>query len=257
MRLMVLADTHCGHLFGLTPPTWQLGSNVFDTPRDKAGKVQKAMWEWFSARVEALRPIDSLICNGDMIDGKGPRSGSTELITSARDDQCSMATEIIEYIHASKVHMIYGTPYHVGTEEDWEAIVAEQVDADIGSHEWYEEQGIIIDCKHKVGSSIIPHGRHTAPAREGLWNSLWAERALQPRARILIRSHVHYHTYCGDRTRLIMTTPCLQAHTKFGSRMCTGTIDLGFVIIDIVDGVFNWWTELLDMRFSAAEAKPL
>jgi len=254
---MILADTHCGHLFGLTPPAWQLNGIDSETPREKAGIVQRAMWEWFEQRVEALRPIDSLICNGDMIDGKGPKSGGTEQLTTARDDQCRMAEQIIEYINAKNVHMIYGTPYHVGTDEDWESIIADKIGADIGSHEWYEAEGIVIDCKHRVGGSVIPHGRHTAPAREALWKSLWAERAIQPRARIIVRSHVHYHTFCGDNTRLIMTTPCLQAHAKFGARACTGTIDLGFIIIDIKDGRFTWWPEMLGMEFMAREPRPL
>lgn len=255
MRLVILADTHCGHLSGLTPPAYQCAP---DAPgrRGKFASIQRAMWDWYAARLDALQPIDRLICNGDMIDGQGKRSGGTELITSDRDEQCDMAEQAIKHTRAPVVHMIYGTPYHTGQEEDWEAVLAASVGADIASHEWYDAGGIIIDCKHKVSSSIIPHGRHTGPARDALWNALWAERELQPRAQIFIRSHVHYHTYCGDPRQLIMTTPCMQAHTKYGSRQCVGVIDLGFIVIDIEEE-YAWHAEMMDMSFMAARAKRL
>ena len=255
MRVVILADLHCGHLYGLTPPGWQIKDG--NERRDKIAVIERAMWDWYSERIDALRPVDVLICNGDMIDGKGARSGGTELITTARDEQIAIALEAIEYVNAERIHMIYGTPYHTGTEEDWESVLADVCGADIGSHDWYEADGVVIDCKHRVSSSTIPHGRYTGPAREALWNTLWSERELQPKANIIIRSHVHYHVYCGDWRKLIMTTPCMQAHSKFGARLCSGLIDIGFIVIDITDGGYVWRSEIMDMRPTAARTLPL
>lgn len=247
-RLVVISDMHCGHQTGLTHPDYQ------DT-KGKFAEVQKAMWDWYAERISALGTIDICVVNGDAVDGKGERSGGTELLTTDRNKQCDIAKKAIDCIGAKKVCIIYGTPAHVGKEEDWESILADKVKADIvGSHEWIDLEGVIIDFKHKVSSSVIPHGRHTGPSRAALWNLLWNERGLQPKADILIRSHVHYHTFCGTPERLIITTPGLQGWTKYGGRDCEGTIDIGFIVIDAENGRYEWQTELMQLDFLARHA---
>ena len=61
-RVLVIGDAHCGHTSGLTPPKWQT--------RD----CQSEVWEWYYHLVRTLNP-DVLFVMGDMIDGKGKRSG--------------------------------------------------------------------------------------------------------------------------------------------------------------------------------------
>lgn len=224
----------------------------------KFSEVQRVMWEWFCKETASLAPIDRLIVNGDAIDGKGERSGGTELLTSDRRVQCQMAAKCIEQVGARRVAIVKGTPYHTGDTEDFEEFLADQVHADrCGWHEWFDANGVIIDCRHAVSGSQVPHGRHTAIARAALWNRLWAERGVTPKADIIIRSHVHYHVYAGGAGWLAMTTPSLQAYTKFGSRMIDGTNDIGFVVIDVEDGgKWSWEVRLLDMQFAAAQAVP-
>lgn len=258
MRVVIISDLHSGHRAGLTPESYWWPENGTTETRCKFAELQRATWRWYTERMDALQPIDRLIVNGDAIDGKGKRSGGGELITADRDEQCDMAQEAIEYTRAKKVYMTYGTPYHVGYEEDWETVLARNLDVEhIGAHDWYEVEGVVFDCKHKVSSSIIPHGRNTGPNRDALWNAIWAERDLQPRANVFIRSHVHYHTFSGDARQLIMTTPCLQAHSKYGSLQCVGTIDMGFIVFDIEDGRYSWHPELMNMQFMAARTRKM
>ena len=75
------------------------------------------------------------------------------------------------------VGMTYGTAYHTGDSEDWENEIAKDVGAvKIGSHEWFDiGYGWIIDCRHHVGSSSVPHARATANSRAALWARLSAE----------------------------------------------------------------------------------
>lgn len=258
-RILILADPHCGHMGGLTPPGFQFHPEDEDQVRAKFALLQRAIWDWYSATVARLQPIDTLIVNGDSIDGKGDRSGGTEQITTDRRQQVRMAAAAIGEARARRVYLIRGTPYHTGKEEDWEDVLAGEVGAaHIGDHDWFEFGGVTLDCKHKISSSIIPHGRYTALSRDALWNALWAERKLQPRAGIVIRSHVHYFVYCGDRDKLAITTPCLQGWSKFGVRQCSGTVDLGLIYIDIgEDGGFSWKPELMDLQFMARPPLPL
>jgi hypothetical protein len=150
-----------------------------------------------------------------LIEGKGQKSGGTELITSDRLIQCEMATKALETIDALKYIFVHGTPYHTGNEEDFESIIAEKFGADIGGHEWIEVNGKIFDVKHKIGSSGIPHGRYTALAKEKLWNLYWNEIKGAPKSDIFIRAHVHYFNYIGNDTFFGVILPALQT---FGSK---------------------------------------
>jgi len=257
-RVVVLSDFHCGSKVGLTPPEYQYD---LDTP---AGAVQKLYWDFFKENTEALKPIDLLILNGDAIDGTGERQGGTDQKTTDRAEQMKMARRCIEVCEPGALLMTYGTPYHVGASEDWEGELLEKCretmglsEARIGANEDAEVNGLVINCKHSVGGSQIPHGRHTAVARERLWNQLWAERGQRPKADILIRSHVHYLAYCGGPDWLALTTPGLQGlGSKYGTRQCSGIVDFGFVYFEVESREKWWWGERI-MPLSAVPAKPM
>jgi len=224
-RILVIGDAHCGHTSGLTPPKFQV--------RD----CQAEVWDWYYDIVKRLNP-DVLFVMGDMIDGKGPRSGGTELITSDRLVQVEMAVEVIKVIDCPEITMVFGTPYHTGDAEDYESIIAKEVGAYITGHAFPKCNGLQFDIKHKVGSSTIPHGRGTPLQKAKLWNKMWADHnGEQPVADIILRGHVHYHEYSGNSRGLAMTTPALQGWgSKFGVRQCEGIVDTGLLWFDIRPG---------------------
>ena len=245
-RVLVVSDFQCGHLVGLTPPG-------FDADREPVRHrefydMRRTIWRWFKRTVNKLSPIDILIVNGDAVDGKGQASGGTEQLYMDRNDQAEMAAAVIRTIDAKKIVMSYGTPYHTGQLEDWEDAVARDVEAEkIGGEDVIDVNGLIINYRHHVGRSTIPHGRFTPIAKEMLWNMLWAERGEYPKADVLIRSHVHYHVYCGSPGWLAMTTPALQGYgTKYGGRRMSGTVDIGMVVFDVKSKErYTWMSELL------------
>ena len=174
-RIIVINDSHCGHLVGLTPPQWQL--NEYDeshTKRNKWSVLQRELWQNFTNILEKYKPFDVGFSLGDMIDGKGSRSGGTELITADRDEQIDMACEIHrQVVMRGKKNFnwvgVYGTEYHASGEggEDWEKILAERMGfAKMGSHEWVDVNGCVFDLKHHIGGSTVPYGRFTAPAKD-------------------------------------------------------------------------------------------
>jgi hypothetical protein len=248
-RVVAISDLHCGSQVGLTPPHWQ------NNP--KLRKIQTDLWTHYSTVLASLQPIDVLLVAGDVIDGKGIRSGGTELLYPDLDDQCEIATACILEAKPRAVVMVYGTPYHVSEGgHDFERGIARDlkkggIPATIGGHEWVEVNGITFDLKHKVGSSQIPHGRMTALAREQLWNMIWArEKEYNPRADVLLRGHVHYFNYCGGANWIAMSLPSLQGPgTKFGVRQCSGTVDFGLVSFDVKgNGEFVWKSHLAEFQ---------
>lgn len=243
-RVVVISDLHCGHQFGLTPPSWHDTPDSTASPaRIKLADFRKRTFSLYYSWIKSLQPIDILLVNADCIDGRGEKSGQTELITSDRDYQCDMASEIIKCAKAKKIVMTYGTPYHTGQLEDFENSIAKEVKAEkIGGHEWIDVNGLIFDLKHKVGSSTVPHGRGTSIAKEHLWNLIWAEREESPKSNIVIRSHVHYHHFCGGIDWMGLTTPALQGPgSKYGTRQCSGIVDFGLVHFDVnSSGNYEW-----------------
>lgn len=255
-RVGIFSDLHCGHVVGLTAPEYQLVPAHKTAKWDRLAETQAMLWDWFAERVRAWQPFDIAIYNGDLIDGKGLRSGGTEQICASLQRQCEMARSVIDFVGAPVNKLIYGTPYHVNGQdgEDWESTICQDGDT-IESHGFFNINGVVFDCKHKVGSSSIPHGRHTAPAKEKLWNEIWASVEGQPKADVLIRSHVHYFSHCGDNRGLCITTPALQGMgSKFGARQCSGIVDFGFIVFEIEDdGTYRWFPEVLECRAQAAK----
>jgi len=241
-RMVVVSDFHSGHEYGLCPPCAHRRSES-----SKQGKFEDALWKFYAKAIDSLKPIDILIVNGDCIEGKGESSGGVELLTPDRHDQAQIAADAIAYAEARTIRILYGTRRHVGKDEDFESVVVDKLkalkakDAKIQGHAFFRVNGCGVDVKHKVTSSAIPHGRHTAIAREHLWNVMWAEHERQPRADILVRSHVHYFDYCGGVNWLGITTPALTYNSHYGVRECSGIVDVGLLSFDFNDqGGYEW-----------------
>jgi len=152
------------------------------------------------------------------------------------------------------VNVTYGTGYHTGCEEDYEKIIADRLGAKIGSHEWISVNGLVFDCKHKIGSSSIPHGRATAMLRDRLWAEIWARHDEQPASQIQIRSHVHYFGAFLGEDYLAITTPALQGMGSiYGSRQCSGRVTVGLIEFKVKDdGSYDWQPHLANLKSQKA-----
>ena len=248
-KVVIISDLHAGHRVGIAPPSWKGSGDKFEATRKESFKRYIAM-------INKHKPIDVLVVNGDAIDGKGFRSEGVELITSNMLQQVDIAYEVIQYAEAKNIVMTYGTPYHTGQGEDFEKVLADKLGAKIGNHEWIDVNGTIFDIKHKVGSSTVPYGRATAPQKERLWNLLWTEFDEQPKADVIIRSHVHYFAYSGEDHWLALTTPALQAMgSTFGARQCSGHVDFGIVYFNCMEGgVYSWGWDIARLETQKARA---
>ena len=249
-RLIVLSDEHCGNVAGLTHPDCDVsyGQEDGDEPkyhgsrRARQARQRSALWRWFEERIDAYRPFDVVLNNGDAIDGTGIRSGATELLCSDRDEQVEMAQAVLDFVAGRKadIYMTYGTPYHTGDVEDWEDVLAREVHAKrIEGEGHYDVRGVQIAMKHNIGNTASPASRFTALSNAQIKQHLWALRGQQPKANIIIRSHVHRCLYAGEPgTRsYVTTTPGLQGlGSKYGIRRVDGLpTDFGFLVFDILD----------------------
>ena len=249
-RVLIVSDLHTGHLVGLTPPSRHATLAKSASPaQKKLEAVRQELWRLFALEVKALGEIHTLIVNGDAVDGDGGRSGGIELLMTDMQDQCDAAAECLKFVKAKKVYMTFGTPYHTGVNTDWERVILNEVkqskyteEADIKSHLYLDVNGCVFDCKHKVGSSGIPHGRRTALEREKLWAGLWRDAGVNPDVDVLVRSHVHYAGFCGAPGYLLLTTPALQGlGSRYGARQCSGIVNWGMTVFDVEEsGEYSW-----------------
>lgn len=252
--VFLCGDLHCGHECGLTPPDWQVNKESENKHIAHIYEIQKRMWEFWKNTIKVYGPFDVGIFNGDLIDGRGDRAGSTETLYPDRKVQSDIAVACIKAVNAKKNYIIRGTGYHVSSDgEDWEDVIASQANTEIKDHAFIDVNGTVFDCKHHVGSGSVPHTRNTALARDRLWGQLWHERELTPKSDYLVRSHVHYWQYYEDAMGANMTLPCMQFDSKYGKRRCSGTIDIGVVIFKCYKDHVERIPVLLDMRFMKAE----
>ena len=268
-RILVMGDQHAGHWVGLTPPAWQYRATTCSSTskHNKWAKIQAELWGEFKRVIRSIAPIDVLFVMGDNIDGKGKRSGGTELITTDLEEQCDMAVAGIDAVRLYgrnknfKIIGCYGTDYHTSSDgDDWENIVAERANFHkIGSHEWPEVEGVVFDIKHHIGNTSIPHGRGTAITKEQLSNELWAARDDQPRASVILRGHVHRFFHTGDASFLGMTLPATQGMgSKYGARRCSMPVDWGMVHFDVGKGrVLDWREHVISIKSQKAKVTRL
>lgn len=235
-RVLLFADSHCGAVTGLTPPSYQY-KFISDPPseevriRNKWARQQHESWQWYVNTLGVLGHIDVCMINGDCIDGTGKKSGGTELITTDRKEQVAMAVECANKIQADHYIMTFGTPYHCGNNEDFELDIAKHLGCKIGGHEWERVNGVVFDLKHKQSNCKNPS---TGLFNEIVDNREWAGVGEQPKADVLVRSHTH--RFCIHRVEdtIGISTPSLQTYgTKFGARQCSRKVQFGMIALDV------------------------
>jgi len=226
--IVFISDTHCGSVYGLTPPEFQ---------REHKSKMQSEAWNAYKKIVDKYKYPDLLVCNGDMIDGNQQKAGGAELFTTDRNVQSECAIQCIAPWHAKKILMTYGTPYHTGSHEDFEYNIASCLDAEIEGRLYFKCEGLTFDVRHKVGLSSIYHGRGTALLKEMGWDLMKEAEGMSPKVDVVVRSHVHYHVWIETGNKIMFTTPALQlSRGRFGSRECSGITNWGVIHLILDNG---------------------
>jgi len=200
MKILAAGDLHCGHILGLTPPSYQNTSH-------KMNKIISQYWGWFKDSVKGN--YDVAIWNGDLVEGEGRHETSHHLTTDI-NEQIEMAIEIIKTVGARKNIFIYGTPYHAGTILDYEAVIAKEFNSDIHSRQKVEIDGVKFDIMHTVGKSGTPVGGDIMLTKAGLWSMIYDVMDGRPHADIILRSHAHEFRYTGNSQVKAFLIPALK-----------------------------------------------
>ena len=136
---MIISDLHSGSVWGLSSPEFYYRNTKVNDEwtehRKQRRKMQEEAWTEYLRIVKQWYKPDVLLVNGDAIEGRQSRQGSSELITANLEEQARMAVICISQFKAKKILMTYGTSCHNSPEaEDWEHIIAQDLKADISGH---------------------------------------------------------------------------------------------------------------------------
>ena len=247
MVIFIGSDTHCGHDVGLTPPEFNwVPPERASRKEHKDHEFRVRAWEWFDAEVKRAGPFDEAIWNGDIVDGPGLKSGGTE--DQELPTQVEMAVALVTHLNVPVNHFIRGTPYHTGeSKTNWEDMVHGICKGTtIGDEGHYNYLGLAVNAKHKIGNSSSPVSRYTALSTAQIKQMLWAETGQQPKANLIIRSHIHRCSEVSDpaTNKAAWVTPALQGLGSVnGGRNTDGLpVHFGFLVLR-VRGVNDWGVE--------------
>lgn len=246
-RILVLADFHCGHLTGLTPPDWQWDNESETAWRKEVCRYQKWAWKTYMAYLDEFRPFQRLIVLGDCVDGKGRKSGGNEQLTTKRSDQVDMAVACIKAagVQRQYITITRGTEYHVGVDDQWEDEIARELKCKICNHAFIDIKGVpfAISARHFVGGTQVAQGKATAVLRAQISNDQWIrEYEEHPKANIFLRGHIHRNIIVDEPATLSIVAPALQGWTDFGAKKCSLPVHFGIIGLDLYEnGERDWF----------------
>lgn len=237
MKVLIASDTHCGHDVGLTPPDFNwTPPKAASHAEHKNHQFRSIAWDWFAKEIAATGPFDVAIWNGDLVDGKGEASEGSE--DQEMPTQVDMAISVVRFVNAKRNYFVRGTPYHTGkSKTTWEDTVAGVIGGEIGDEGHYILNGLSINAKHKIGNASSPVSRYTALGSSLVKQMLWAETGQQPKANLIIRSHIHRCSNVGDAmmNKAVWVTPALQGlGSVYGGRQVDGLpVHFGFLVLRV------------------------
>lgn len=239
-KLLVLSDLHVGSSKGLMPPNFVDSEGNVQTQNEG----QKYLWACFQNMLSRVAPqkIEKIVINGDITDGKQPKSMGAGL-TLRMGDQKEAAVKVLEEIRnlfpAAKWYFTQGTPYHENPD-------------DVRDVAWMllgEKPEVRRTLTLRVGEALIRFHHEVAfrsgwlkasslesefiNANNSVMDAGWADVDAE------VRSHCHYFLALQRKTKLGVITPCWQLQTDFVTKGSpTKNIpDLGAVVLSVDDSL--------------------
>jgi len=224
-QILIAGDLHCGHLLGLTPPE--------EMRRFVLSKLMEDFWNFWETNTSDK--FDIAFWMGDLIEGEGKRD-SSHLLLPCIDDQVDLAVNIISRLNIKRHVFVYGTPYHVSNNSDYERYIAENFGGDIKTTQKKIIDGIKFDISHKVGKSGSIAGGDSILKNEMLW------AYINDNVDYVIRGHAHEYRLeeLDFLTGIICPALkiCYPDLDRYG-RGLKGWYTVGFLKMIIEDGVAN------------------
>ena len=230
-NILVIGDVHVGSIYGLLPPDF-VSSDGSEKPQNEGQRYLWRCWEDLKQRT-AKFAIDSVVVNGDLIEGKQPKQKCSELTLVAPNDQETAAVFLMRDLRnwlekntgrEVPFYFVQGTEYHEGRgAEELESIAARVKGANIQSNFSgrhckellnLDVGGTVLNFAHHVGggSGFTRSGSLDA---EALWCQITSSKGQAVSADLIVRSHLHFFMHVEHTNRHAFLCPCWQLQTRF------------------------------------------
>jgi len=205
--------------------------------------------------------IDAIFINGDLIDGKQPKSQGAELSLPLPNDQEEAAVFTLRFLRNKlkkllklepeveiPTYVIQGTEYHDGRgASELESIAARLNAVEYqclhGTGRFTREvcgvnfDGVNVNLAHHVGGGG-GFAKSGGIDRELLWSTIAGSEDKALKADLLVRSHLHYFIHIEKPAQHAIITPCWQLQTRFMRKRSVFAMrpDIGAVIAHLDAG---------------------
>ena len=231
-RGLVLADTHCGGIGGLTPPGYTIVEEV--------RTIQETFWKWFTESLERYAPFDFVLGLGDFTDGEG-KKGTLDTAYSNVKKQAEAAAKILRYteVDPKYIYLVRGTPFHSNGPCEYEDAIGKELGCSVEDTQKREIEGWKVHTRHVVGRSDISYGQATPILKELARMEQEAFIEGKDAPDIILRGHVHYAMSVNRDGRLAASVPCLDLPiaSANGRRYMAWMYTVGFGILDLDEGI--------------------
>lgn len=222
-KILVISDTHSGHLMGLTHP---------DYPNEKEiAAIMSPLWKWWMKTKQ--KEYDVLLHLGDCIEGDDKKDAGFLRLPdiSKQQENC---VKILKSANAKKHIFVYGTPYHSSSGNiDYEKDIAEEMgDKNISWCRKVNIDGVKFNLSHTIGKTSTPVGGDIMLRKALIWNRLLSEVDGDDKADVILRGHVHEFRKIEDTESIVLTLPALKIgnadYDRYPRRMSGGFYHVGF-----------------------------
>ena len=216
-RVLFINDMHVGSVWGLWPKDYKSDHGQVVEPSEQQ-RLLLSHWNDFQKKV-AKRKIDTIILNGDNVDGPGYKSRGREQMTTVMRDQVfasgSLLHSLFKAVNPGEGFALSGSDYHSNGQQDSERDLASDLDIDycgLGPHDFMFGD-IAVNVAHGSGGSYWYRGTKLDKlgfamllniASEGLYN-----------AEHLVRGHFHFEAHLHYRHQDMYVGPCWQCQTAY------------------------------------------
>lgn len=218
-RIRVVGDLHVGSDYGLWPPKFTWGEPERSYPQNR---LQRWLWACWEDMIKNYAPPDLLIVNGDLIDGEQRKDAGRNTMSPDIDLQHdAAAAALAPLVRKSKDWVVVkGSPYH---ETTFAAIAGHENFSGRAPRRWpsggrvgqvldFTVRGITLNvAHHPEGGAVLYEG--TKMNRTILWSFLAEAAVGLPKARVIIRSHLHFYGLLQVHGKTMVHIPSWQLQT--------------------------------------------
>jgi hypothetical protein len=242
-RIGFIGDLHALSRYALVPPRFRPQA---DRP---TSRFYGYVWECWEHFCKHCPPLDTLVVNGDSLEGETPTQRSpNDALTDSILDQADAAVDILKMIRpkVKRLWLLRGTPFH--DQKHFEAL--ELIGEKVKAEPWTDRRrtGEVLDLKwqgfgfnishHQTGGWLYLAG---GADRMALMACAAEAQGKTLKADVIVRSHLHQKRIVQAHSKWVILLPGWKlpnpyAVQKMEYMRAMESCDLGAVLMEVRNG---------------------